>query len=137
LPHAAGKRPAPAFGSILALVALLWGIWLWFGLPPVDAYRTRKGFFREAAGLASGKPLHAYRYDNYDLPFYLARTVPMLDRREQLELVSGGGEGETFVIASTKDGTALEPLRFRPMLTRTWVDPFQPSRSQSMALYAR
>jgi hypothetical protein len=122
---------------MLAVLVLLWGVWLWFGLSQVDAYRTRKGFFREAAALANGKPLYAYEYGSYDLQFYTARTVPILSEREDLRLVPGEGEEEVYVIAPTKQGPVLEALRYQTVLTRTWIDPFQPSHSNSLSLYAR
>ncbi|MCP4402108.1 MAG: glycosyltransferase family 39 protein [bacterium] len=78
------KRPLQSFSLFTIATVLLYVGVLMTVVPEMDRYRSRKAFLQEAAALVDGHQVIDYRYESYELPFYMQRIVPVVTSSDEL-----------------------------------------------------
>jgi|GEM_PF-2389672 len=121
------------FGGIILAVAVVLGVALTLVLPKLDSYRTRKDFFQRTASLVGSHPLINYRYNGYDLPFYVKRTVPFVEEPSQLHKLLQA-RSPVYVIMEDTSLDSIKSERVRVVLTYDWIDPLNPRRVKRFLL---
>ncbi|PIE33608.1 hypothetical protein CSA56_10855 [candidate division KSB3 bacterium] len=57
-------------------------------VPEMNHYRSRKSFFRETAALVGEHLVVDYKYEGYDVQFYMQRIVPVVKEVHELETLA-------------------------------------------------
>ncbi|HWP48761.1 MAG TPA: glycosyltransferase family 39 protein [Candidatus Limnocylindrales bacterium] len=126
-------RGSLVFSVIILALAVGWGTWFTVGLPKMDSLRTRKEFFREVASRVGSHRLVNYRYNGYDLQFYVKRIVPIIQEPAQLyELLKSSDS--VYIIMEDTHFNSLKLEGFKTILIRDRRDPINPQKVRRMVL---
>jgi 4-amino-4-deoxy-L-arabinose transferase-like glycosyltransferase len=119
-------------------------IWLYLFVlmvivPEMNNYRSRKGFFHEAARIVGEQPIVDYNYEGFEAQFYLQRTFPVLKEVSKLQQLLTSGV-QTFVIVNDRHYDQLQReypellKKFQVVLDRVWTSAMDPKRQQRLLL---
>ncbi len=108
-------------------------------VPEIDRYRSRKVFLQDAAAIAGRHLVIDYRYESYQLPFYMQRIVPVVTSVSGLREIAAR---ERFFYTILQAGPYEELRQDAPdllakseiVLEGRWQSAIHPERSRRLIL---
>ena len=133
------KRRLRSFTLFTSATVLLYIVVLMTIVPEMDRYRSRKAFLQEASALVGEHPVIDYRYESYELPFYMQRIVPVVTSPDALrEIISR--EQPLYMVMRPNHYEELKQdapeiiAESELMLERRWQSATNPRRSRRLFL---
>jgi 4-amino-4-deoxy-L-arabinose transferase-like glycosyltransferase len=108
-------------------------------VPEMNSYRSRKGFFHEVTHIVGEQPIVDYKYEGFDVQFYLQRIVPVLHEISELQQLVNSGK-RTFIILDDSHYDQLQREypellnKCQVALERVWTSAVNPKRQRRLVL---